>query len=299
MYLLTEWFGSFLVDERGTIVDKRLFPKDAAEISARLRSIEAGETLQEETELAAASEQSVIVREERLSGLGELGDAEAPKIDPSRFGFSWALLAQASTPIQVERADEAMTDPEHRVIQAVSALDDLNRSINLISLRVIEWRKHVPTGGEDPAPLTALQGHLDAMLSSKEGLEEFIRYEIVETAPNLANIVDPLIAARLVAQAGSLKRLASMPASTLQLLGAEKALFRHLKEGGSPPKHGYIFQHSQVKTARNRDRGRVARAIAGKAVIAARADHFDGEEIWPLLQEKLDRRLKEIKEGGK
>jgi nucleolar protein 56 len=84
-----------------------------------------------------------------------------------------------------------------------------------------------------------------------------------------------------------------MPASTVQVIGAEKALFRALKTGAQPPKHGLLFQHTLVHAAPRWQRGKIARAIAAKAVIAARVDVY-GEGLNETLLEKLDVRVKEI-----
>ncbi len=84
-----------------------------------------------------------------------------------------------------------------------------------------------------------------------------------------------------------------MPASTIQVLGAEKALFRSLKTGSRPPKHGLLFQHAMVHAAPRWQRGKIARAIAGKAAIAARVDVYGGGLNKTLL-EKLNVRVEEI-----
>ena len=86
-----------------------------------------------------------------------------------------------------------------------------------------------------------------------------------------------------------------MPASTIQVIGAEKALFRSLKTGAQPPKHGILFQHTLVHAAPRWQRGKIARAIAAKAVIAGRVDVY-GEGINESLLEKLNVRVKEIGE---
>ena len=83
-------------------------------------------------------------------------------------------------------------------------------------------------------------------------------------APNLKNILTAIIGARLIAKAGSLLRLAQMPSSTIQIIGAEKALFRALKTGTRPPKHGLIFQHPSVNSAPKWQRGKIARALSSK-----------------------------------
>ena len=100
--------------------------------------------------------------------------------------------------------------------------------------------------------------------------------------------------ARLIALTGGLVNLAKMPASTIQVLGAEKALFRSLKTGTRPPKHGIIFQHTLIHEAKRWQRGKVARAIAGKLAIAARTDAFSGKYIGDRLQAGLDKRIEEI-----
>jgi nucleolar protein 56 len=106
------------------------------------------------------------------------------------------------------------------------------------------------------------------------------------------------VGARILAKAGSLKKLASLPASTIQILGAEKALFRSLKTGTQPPKHGILFQHPIVHAAPKWQRGKMARAIASKAAIAARVDVYGGGLNQTLL-EKLNVRVTEIGEKYK
>ena len=111
--------------------------------------------------------------------------------------------------------------------------------------------------------------------------------------PNLSAILGTAVSARILARAGSLKNLALMPASTIQILGAEKALFRSLKTGSPPPKHGLLFQHSMVHAAPKWQRGKIARAIAAKAAIASRVD-FHSPELNKTLLEKLNIRVEEI-----
>jgi nucleolar protein 56 len=95
---------------------------------------------------------------------------------------------------------------------------------------------------------------------------------------------------------GGLTNLAKMPASTVQVLGAEKALFRSLKTGARPPKHGMIFQHTLIHEAKRWQRGKIARALAGKLAIAARSDAFSGKYIGDDLKAGLEKRIKEIQE---
>jgi nucleolar protein 56 len=124
-------------------------------------------------------------------------------------------------------------------------------------------------------------------------LEKHIEEEMMNVAPNLSAILGTAVGARILARAGSIKHLAMMPASTIQILGAEKALFRSLKTGSQPPKHGLLFQHALVHAAPRWQRGKIARAIAGKAAIASRVDYHGGG-LNQVLLDKLNIRVDEI-----
>lgn len=91
-------------------------------------------------------------------------------------------------------------------------------------------------------------------------------------APNLTSLLGEELAAELIAEAKSLKKLAFMASSKIQVLGAESALFRHLKEGTKPPKYGIIFKHDSVKNSENK--GKAARQLAAKISLAAKKDYF-------------------------
>jgi len=127
----------------------------------------------------------------------------------------------------------------------------------------------------------------------RKNIEEHVDEQMKEEAPNISAILGTTVGARILAHAGSLNRLARMPASTIQILGAEKALFRSLKTGANPPKHGILFQHAIVHAAPRWQRGKIARAVAAKAAIASRVDLFKAG-INETLLEKLNVRVKEI-----
>jgi nucleolar protein 56 len=127
----------------------------------------------------------------------------------------------------------------------------------------------------------------------RKNIEEHVDEQMKEEAPNISAILGTAVGARILAHAGSLNRLGRMPASTIQILGAEKALFRSLKTGANPPKHGILFQHAAVHAAPRWQRGKIARAVAAKAAIAARVDLFKAGLNETLL-EKLNVRVKEI-----
>lgn len=126
-------------------------------------------------------------------------------------------------------------------------------------------------------------------------LTEYIEAVMKEVAPNITALVGPLLGARLLSLAGSLEDLATLPASTIQVLGAEKALFRALRTGGKPPKHGVIFQFPAIHRSPRWQRGKIARALAAKLAIAAKVDYFTGRFIGDKLKAELEKRIEEIK----
>jgi nucleolar protein 56 len=133
----------------------------------------------------------------------------------------------------------------------------------------------------------------------RKNMEDYVDHTMEELAPNVRAVAGALLGARLIAMAGSLQNLAMRPASTIQVIGAEKALFRSLKTGARPPKHGLIFQHTLLHDAKRWQRGKIARVIAGKLAIAARADAFGGRFIGDKLKADINKRLEEIHEKYK
>ena len=109
---------------------------------------------------------------------------------------------------------------------------------------------------------------------TRKEIEEYIDSKMEDIAPNLRLLVGSSLGAKLISHAGGLKRLAIYPSSTVQIMGAEKALFRHLKSGDRPPKYGLIYQHPQVRGAKWWNRGKIARMLAGKISLAVRRDVF-------------------------
>ncbi|MDR0372654.1 MAG: C/D box methylation guide ribonucleoprotein complex aNOP56 subunit [Nitrososphaerota archaeon] len=134
----------------------------------------------------------------------------------------------------------------------------------------------------------------------RKNMDEYVDKTMEEMAPNIRAVAGALLGARMISIAGSLQNLAMRPASTIQVLGAEKALFRSLKTGARPPKHGLIFQHTLLHDAKRWQRGKIARVIAGKLAIAARADAFgNGHYIGDNLKEDINKRIDEIREKYK
>jgi nucleolar protein 56 len=148
----------------------------------------------------------------------------------------------------------------------------------------------------DLTQIRSLCKDLLSMYQLRESLEKYLDSAMAEVAHNIQHLLGSLLGARLIAVAGGLMNLAKRPASTIQVLGAEKALFRSLKTGSRPPKHGMIFQHTLLHDAKRWQRGKIARALAGKVAIAARADAFGGRYIGEELKADLDKRIEEIRQ---
>jgi nucleolar protein 56 len=259
-----------------------------------------------------------------------------PPVDPAAEGYPSSLLHEALVVLAVEEAHGALGGPDLLIVHEVRALNDVVRSMNLLAERLREWyAMHAPevnarikdhgdlarlvaktpdpleaarVAGVDASGLGVAAPEADAALVARfasgyvelmglrEDLESRLEQSVRQVAPAMAELLSPNVAARMIAQAGGLEKLAYLPAGTLQTLGAETALFRHLREGASPPKHGILFQHEAVYQAPWWLRGRIARALSGKVALAARSDLFGGDpETGKRLREAFDERVKEAR----
>lgn len=133
-----------------------------------------------------------------------------------------------------------------------------------------------------------------ASLKNMDVLSEYIKNTSTKLLPNLTYLTDDKIAAELLSKAGSIERLATMPSSTVQLLGAEKALFKHIKYGTKPPKYGILFKLADVTAAPKNKKGRIARVYATKITIALKADYLSKRFIADKLKEDLTAAIKKI-----
>jgi nucleolar protein 56 len=252
------------------------------------------------------------------------------------------------------RVKEASEKLDLHITQAISALDELDKLINVISTRMREWYGlHFPEldnliqspnlyaeivanaglrqnitrqileqaglhdrkvdiiidaakrsrgGNASTESIALLKKIANEVLSQSELrriLAEYIEDTMEVVAPNVKQILTALVGARLISKAGSLSKLAFSSASTIQVIGAEKALFRALKSGARPPKHGLLFQHPMVHSAPKWQRGKIARAVASKVAIAARIDMYRQSGKDEAILNKLESRISEIKEKYK
>merc|ERR1719188_2039301 len=134
----------------------------------------------------------------------------------------------------------------------------------------------------------------------RKSLHDYLKAKMDLVAPNLCALIGEIIGARLISHAGSLTNLAKYPASTVQILGAEKALFRALKTRGNTPKYGLIFHSSFIGRAGAKNKGRISRYLANKCSIASRIDAFSEDATTVFgskLKEQVEERLKFYETG--
>merc|ERR1712080_185132 len=139
-----------------------------------------------------------------------------------------------------------------------------------------------------------------ALSKYRTQLQDYLRSKMSSVAPNLAVLIGEVVGARLISHAGSLTNLAKYPASTVQILGAEKALFRALKTKGNTPKYGLIFHSSFIGRAGSKNKGRISRFLANKCSIASRIDCFSDvstKKFGEKLKEQVEDRLKFYESG--
>jgi len=292
MYLITKWFGVFLCN-KDKIEKEILFPQKKDEIVNKLLEISQNNVLDEEKILS--KQNKVTVCEKRLQSIGKYIDSDPffkkISIEPEGYGFSKNLLHEVSLQLVQMKMDKKLRSEDLQIIQMVNALDDLIQTSNLLSERLHNW-SIIPTPEEKIQPF---KNTLLSVNQEIQRLEKQIDSDMKKVAPNTSKIAGPLIGARLLSLAGGIQKLALMPSSTVQILGAEKALFRFKKEGGKPPKHGIIFQNFLVNKASKSERGKIARILAAKIATAAKADAFTKRDIADDLIRELTIRIKEVR----
>ena len=218
------------------------------------------------------------------------------------------------------------------ILQTINNTEEIQKSVNLLVKRLREWYElHLPEfsksleshekfvdlilkrdkekllkeleisaeqsmgadmESKDLKPIMNLAENIKSLYQLRDTHEQYLDELMKTFCPNLHALLGTLITAKLIAQAGSLMELAKLPSSTVQLLGAEKALFRHLKTGARPPKYGLIFQHPIIAKAKKEDQGKAARALADKISMAARVDVFEGRFIGDRLKQELEEMFK-------
>jgi len=299
-------FGFFAIEEPNQIVEMKELPRNAKEV-AKLLTGDAFEKWKEK--------------------ISKKYEVEAGLMDPlqvaSLIGVKRKEFLEFTRKVELEAARiqlKGAIGKDYIVIQAVSGLDDLNKSINIMLNRIREWyglhhpelkeenhekflrmvvegKRRESMGIElseaDRKAMVNTAKTILEMFKTKEKLEKYLEKLMREVAPNLTALAGPNLGARLIERAGSLKNLAELPASTIQVLGAERSLFKHLQKGTPSPKHGVIFQHPVVNRAPKSKRGKLARTLAAKLALAARVDYYS-KEVKPFLVKEWEERVKEV-----
>ena len=250
--------------------------------------------LPEEKKLVEGVGDGLIVCEKRLGKLGVYDPFDLFfkefRISPDEYGFSYDLLNKASVVAADEVSEGKLRGVDLQIIQMINAFDELNQISNLLLERRERWSV-LPDSENKIKPV------MDAFRTINEDIEKLkdqIEEDMKKIAPNVYALVGSLIGARLISHAGGLYKLALLPSSTVQLLGAEKAFFRFKKEGGRPPKHGVIFQHPMISKSPREKRGRIARVLSSKITVAAKADVFTNRDISDKLKKELEVKFREI-----
>lgn len=313
----TAWFGKLKLDANGGIEDCELFdkkPEKLAELVAELQENPQAVPLQRTDLREAALECGFVELDEEYD----------------------ILLRDVC--IRAAKSQISQTDTDDsRIIQAVEALDDIDRNVNELSERLFEWygryfpelektgeelarfisaygsRANVPDEHElsekasqsmgaellyaDEELLRAFANNICSLYDTRRYIENYINTSMGSVAPNLCEIAGASIGARLMSMAGSLEKLAAFPSSTVQVIGASRALFKHLRSRAPSPKHGIIYNNPVIKNAPWWQRGKLARALAAKISLAARTDFYSGE-LDPSIKEALDKKLESIRQAN-
>lgn len=195
---------------------------------------------------------------------------------------------------------KAAATPDQDIIQAVHAYDNIEVMLNSMGKYSTEWFElHHPEKDsvwnelaneqlEEPG-LAEYNASVKALIDTQAKLLAHIESQMKLIMPNTQIVAGSLIGAKLLSAAGSLQRLATFPSTTVQLLGAEQALFRHLRQRGvPPPKHGLLINHQLVITVPPRRRGKAARIVANAISIASKVDYYKGEPIGEKLRAKVE-----------
>jgi nucleolar protein 56 len=324
MEIRSAWYGTFLLEGR-RVVQERRAPADPAALAQRLKRRREGALTAEDEDILVGLDPAHLTTHDRRFLPSGVTLAPGAPVPLEAAGPSDELL-RALVLAEAEDALRASWDPSIHLDEAVRAMTDVDRTINLLGERLASWASRdrpelaeedpeaadraaqalVGGGPAAPAPslpeadpaLLAVRREVAVTYAELKGLRKALDRAVEEAtarrAPNLSKLLGPLLAARLLSQAGGLDRLARLPSSTVQVLGAEGAFFEHLRRGTRPPRHGLLFLHPSIQGAPKRQRGRLARALAGKASIAARLDRA-GRPLDPSIAEAFGRRAEEIR----
>ncbi len=330
-YLAINVAGLFIFNEKNELVKYKFFEKNAEEIAKKLFLVEEGKEIDEIKNIKKEFKDLIIkqpnqatkyLRKNLRSFVIKLGFVEN-EIEFNNLLNEVCILKTKMKISSLQRRDKL-------IVQTVSALGDLEKILNVMSERLREWyglyypelvvKDHekftelvakygkrenfedfkgsmgMELKDEDIKILQSYAQQLKNLYDLKKKIENYLKKIASEEMPNLTSLLGSILAARLLALAGSLEKLAKMPSSTIQLLGAEKSLFKFLrgKKIKRPPKFGLIFLHPDICTAKKELQGKIARLLSSKLTIAARADFYTKKDMSEKLLRDYKKKLKEI-----
>ena len=375
VYLALSAFGTFVLDEKNEVVAKHVVYPDVGLAVSSLLAIGEGEVTPVIDATAAKitklNEKEVFVEEQMLARAFTRFENLSVNVSANKI-TKWfrenendyltklgivkslqdisAFRRDVAIRLSKAKVSAASGEKDLLVKNAIDAIDEVDKSINVLVMRLREWYSvHHPslsrlvedqdqyarilkeTSGKErmtkgmlvaaEVPEATIELVMDAILgdigaelrdidlniikvlaisidnmyNTRKELEDYVAIVMEEIAPNVTALVGPLVGARLISLAGSLEDLARKPSSTVQVFGAEKALFRSIKTGADPPKHGIIYRVSEINSAPYWQRGKIARALAGKLSIAARIDAYSDRNIGASLREDFLVRVEEIR----
>jgi nucleolar protein 56 len=328
-YISTCPIGSFAFDEEGKLVAFLLFKKSPDVIARKILKLEKGELIEEEEQLKrdvagkgykaeTAERQDTLQENFRKLALG----LKFVKSEEELNG----LLVQAG--VKAVRSKLGARERGKIIIQITGLLDELTKNLNVYAEKIREWyglydpeaSKSVKSNEsllraaasgvkksdfgmefakKDVEAVSEVSKSVLRLAETKKYLEKYLEGLAAKEAPNLTALAGPLVASRLLALAGGLKNLARMPTSKIQLMGAEKALFRHLRDKTRAPKYGVIFAHPLIQQAPRELRGKVARVLASKLSLAAKIDYFSKQDRSRKMKKELETEVKRVLERKK
>ncbi len=325
--LYSGFSGTYAFDSSFKLLEDRLFRQEL--IVEKCLALERNEWLPEERELLARyGKEKVLFLGFKLEPVeGVVFTQDLAKLEKA----SRIVSNELSLKIAKKKLKE-MPPEDWLISQSSNLIEDLNKATNLLSKRlreiysihnpefsraiedhekfaeaVAESSRHellrqigldesLSMGSEismaDKAAIKLLASEIKSLFILREAEKEYLEKAMEIHCPNVKAVAGSLIGAKLFALAGTLKRLSEMPASTIQILGAEKALFRHLKTGARAPKYGVLFNHPLIQTSRKENWGKIGRALADKIAIASKVDYFKGNFVGDKLYSGLERRFK-------
>lgn len=320
-YIACSALGVFAYDEGGALNAKVDFSRDPKAAAKQLAACFEKELSKAEKELVEKLRGAEIIFELEKEGFARQFPNPAGQALRGKKA-DVGLLREVNIELTRLRLKTSVA-PETFIIQAIGALSELQETQNAAAMRLREWagwwlpetaqkikdlfelaRAVMKSDGEELSPkiskedITAIRAQADFVLSHgkiKSHLGGYIDKRTKEIASNISELVGAELAAKLIAAAGSLEDLARMPSSTIQVLGAEKALFRFMRGKGKAPKHGLILAHPAVIGVAAEKRGKAARLLAAKISMAAKADFFKGGAVGEKLKAQLEKEIARLR----